>query len=285
MISFASLLTYLTVNGGLMFLSIFQYLVLSKFKFYGIIKYLIFLIKNILITITAYALMYYNKKKYKIENNLKYDTPVSLLNGCGHLLLSTFAEYLTFNMLNPCDQCNIISGCLPTIVNTLCNFLMFVPISFVFEVVFDFFHYWAHRILHMSPYLYKNIHKTHHTHINVTPIVTFIQHPIDLLLSNVIPSCFAYYITNYFNGVILGKQINLFILICILTYKTYIEVMGHTDIKTQRSSSFVQFIWITRALNISLFPRHHIIHHTHVTKNFSKRFSLYDKLFGTFKDN
>jgi sterol desaturase/sphingolipid hydroxylase (fatty acid hydroxylase superfamily) len=42
--------------------------------------------------------------------------------------------------------------------------LHFIGVSFLFEVVFDFFHYIGHRALHANPYLYKYIHKKHHTH-------------------------------------------------------------------------------------------------------------------------
>ncbi len=33
--------------------------------------------------------------------------------------------------------------------------IYFIPISFIFELIFDFFHYWTHYFAHKNAYLYK----------------------------------------------------------------------------------------------------------------------------------
>ncbi len=212
--------------------------------------------------------MYYNKNKtnetvIEPKENFPYEFTF-------YLLMSSSIKICTFYFLNIENNT----------INFIKDLILFIPISFIFEIIFDFFHYWTHRIFHMNSYLYKHIHKTHHTHNHVAPIVTFIQNPIDLILSNSVPLCLSFSIMKN----IIGLNISLYMLICILTYKSYIEVAGHSDIETKRTCSFAQCIWLARALNITLFSKHHILHHTHVTKNFSKRFSLWDKVFGTFKD-
>lgn len=60
----------------------------------------------------------------------------------------------------------------------------FVLISFVFELVFDFFHYWTHRLCHsrISPYLARCHAKHHRTHDGLAPISTYDQSLTDVLL-------------------------------------------------------------------------------------------------------
>lgn len=221
--------------------------------------------------------MYYNNR-----NN--YDTCIKKTQNIGysehikHFLYLSFASVTEYAVINYVHNSELIENICH--LDVLSDLIMFVPVSFAFELIFDLVHYWAHRLLHSNPVLYKYIHKTHHTHVNITPIITYVQHPIDLFLSNVIPSIVAIKLTE----TIFSIKISLFLLTCIMMYKTYIEILGHTDIKTKKTGSFVQFVWITRFLDIQLFSKHHLIHHSHVMYNFSKRFSLWDKLFRTFKN-
>ena len=39
--------------------------------------------------------------------------------------------------------------------------------------------YWTHRLLHMSPWLYKNVHKVHHESFNPDPYSGLSMHPIE----------------------------------------------------------------------------------------------------------
>lgn len=60
----------------------------------------------------------------------------------------------------------------------------FVLLSFVFELVFDFFHYWTHRLCHsrISPYLARCHAKHHQKHDGLAPISTYDQSLTDVLL-------------------------------------------------------------------------------------------------------
>lgn len=267
MISLNSFIRYIAINGGLMLLSLFHYFILSSTQVHIFLKILSFILKNILFVKVLNSFVVYNKNKIgKTFEEPKENFPHEFSL---YLSSSSLIEMCVFYLL----------GFENTSVNFAKDLMLFIPVSFVFEVIFDFFHYWAHRIVHMNSFLYKHVHKTHHTHNHVAPIVTFIQHPIDLILSNSMPLYFSLSIMKN----VMGINISFFMLICILTYKSYIEVAGHSDVETKRTCSFAQCIWLARALNIQLFSKHHIMHHTHVTKNFSKRFSLWDKVFDTFK--
>lgn len=85
-------------------------------------------------------------------------------------------------------------GSLPkTYIEYAVSYLLFFPIMFLWEVIFDFFHYWAHRMSH-DGFLYKNFHKIHHKYHFPTGIITFYQDPVDLVLSNSIPTTVAFWI-------------------------------------------------------------------------------------------
>lgn len=276
MISIKSLLTYFIINGGLITLSFLHYLILSL-KINVLSKILSFFVKNIILLSISNAIIFYNKNNNiknntnKNNNNNKNNNYLTYFKNFLYLSIATIIEYYVFNYYNNLSH-------KPNILHDL---FIFIPVSFIFEIIFDFFHYWSHRLLHSHSLLYQYIHKTHHAHVDVTPIDTFVQHPLDLILSNAIPSMLALNITKK----IFGIEISLFLLTIMMMYKSYIELLGHSDIDTKKTSSFVQFIWITRLLNISLFSKDHLIHHSHVMYNFSKRFSLWDKLFGTFKSH
>jgi sterol desaturase/sphingolipid hydroxylase (fatty acid hydroxylase superfamily) len=67
-----------------------------------------------------------------------------------------------------------------------------------------------------------------------------------------------------------------------MIYKTFIEVSGHLG-KSIKGGSFSQFVWLPKWLDIQMHSDDHYEHHVHSTCNFSKRFTLWDKIFGTYK--
>lgn len=157
------------------------------------------------------------------------------------------------------------------------DLLYFIPISFMFEIIFDFFHYWSHRMMHQNKTLYQIIHKDHHRFNYPIPITTFFQHPIDLLISNSTPSFISFFIITR----LFGFGITKFLFKLIMTYKIYIEIAGHCG-KEMKTPSFPQFIWIPKLLHIELYTVNHDLHHSSNNCNYSKRFSIWDKAFGTY---
>ncbi len=157
------------------------------------------------------------------------------------------------------------------------NMLLFIPKSFIFELIFDLFHYWIHRITHIYPLLYKYFHKTHHLEHFPTLLSTFRHHPFDLILSNMIPFWLAFYLSSHL------FTIDSHLFHMLLITKIYIELCGHSgrEIKT---GSFVQCIWLPRIFgNSSLYTCDHDIHHVRGDCNYGKRFSLWDRVFGTYQ--
>ena len=157
------------------------------------------------------------------------------------------------------------------------DLLYFIPVTFLFEILFDFFHYLTHRALHHSS-VYKYIHKKHHKFAHPTAITTFYQDPLDLIITNSAPLIVSLLIFPYLtNTSISYVQYNL-----IIVYKEFIEISGHSG-KKCTTSSFPQFIWLPKMLHIELYTEEHDIHHSSNNCNYSKRFSIWDKVFKTYR--
>lgn len=192
-----------------------------------------------------------------------------------YLWLATLIESLTAMMI----VLMMPFGPMPeTYSQYVFSFVLFFPIMFCWEVIFDFFHYWAHRMSH-DGVLYKYLHKTHHKHRFPTGIITFYQDPVDLVLSNSFPTMIAFGIVMG----LLGIPINYFQLSLISVWKTMIEIAGHLGHVLAPASSFPQFVWLPKWLGWELYVSDHDIHHTDFNYNFAKRFGLWDRVFGTYK--
>lgn len=225
--------------------------------------YLTFVIRN-------YALMtmidYCVKHKPLIKNHLtlketyKHEFDVNVLS-------STLIETLTYIIV----RTYILNNDYNTI--SLDDILCFIPLSFIFELVFDFFHYWTHRMVH-HPLLYAYIHKKHHKHLHPITITTYYQDPLDIMITNSLPIILT---------LLLFPLFSLPQFHTLLVYKNYIEISGHCGRHLAPSNSFTQCIWLPRLFNIQLYTEEHDMHHSINKCNFSKRFSLWDKIFGTFR--
>lgn len=194
-----------------------------------------------------------------------------------NIFSSTTVETITYMFIKhrmPQFQTHNQQSSIVTI--TTKDILYFIPQSFLFELVFDFFHYWTHRMLHSNKFLYTHIHKKHHKFNYTIPILTFYHHPIDLVITNSIPQIITLFIF---------PSISLFQYNVILSYKTFIEISGHSGKKLHPIGSFSQFIWLPRFFNISLYTEDHALHHSSNFCNYSKRFSLWDKQFETYNES
>lgn len=163
--------------------------------------------------------------------------------------------------------------------NYVMEYLLFIPKSLIIELTFDFGHYWTHRYCHRNKILFKYVHHDHHTHSHPGPLSTYCQSHFDVLFTNILP----WYVAMTFGPSLTMWQYHLFV-----CYKTFIEVAGHSGFDTN-GPSFPQFPllpWICKKMNfttIVLYNKEHDWHHYKPTANFSKRFSLWDRIFGTYE--
>lgn len=184
-------------------------------------------------------------------------------------------------------------GSAPTATNSTCVVplrpVLFICRSFAWELVFDFFHYWAHRLCHASPFLYRNVHKTHHRVAAPSPLTTYDHSPWDIVLSNTLPALVAFAVVDCVGlGSMDAMELNL-----LFAYKSYVEVAGHSGVDV-KPRSFPQFVWLPGSIpclagdtdysGIAIHTREHDWHHAVLRSNFSKRFRVWDVVFGTYED-
>lgn len=145
--------------------------------------------------------------------------------------------------------------------------------SFLFEVTFDFGHYWSHRLCHTR--LLYFIHKKHHEHTSPSIHTTFHQDPFDLILTNVLPFVLSVWLI----------RPPKYILGYIIVTKSYTEMSGHVGKQLYPASSFPQLVWLPRLLDIEIYAEDHHYHHMRPKFNYSKRFKLWDNVFGTYQSD
>lgn len=266
-LSLKSVQNYCIVNSFLLSLGFFQYSILLQFYKYNFEKYYSLLFTVFVFVFRNYILLFFidygtsNKARINVDatklpiEKYKYEFHVNVAT-------TTFIESLTHIF--------IVYTFEFTKENSI---IWFIPISFYFEVVFDLFHYFSHRLLHHS-LLYKHFHKKHHTFAHPISITTFYQDPIDLCITNSVPTILALYMT---------PSISYSLFHYIIVYKNFIEISGHCGKRLYPVCSFPQCIWLTKWLQIDLYAEDHDLHHSLNNCNYSKRFSLWDKMFYTYK--
>lgn len=158
-------------------------------------------------------------------------------------------------------------------LSMLLELARFIPKSLLFELIFDFFHFATHWACHQIPWLYKHVHKRHHMHLHPCPLSTYEQDVVDLCLTNVLPFVVASQLSLPFSA----WQLQM-----LFAYKTYVEVAGHCGLEV-KGFCFPQMPLVSLIPLLRLCVRDHDLHHTHPKWNFAKRFSMWDKLFRTFR--
>jgi Delta7-sterol 5-desaturase len=264
MVSFKSIVNFASVNIVLTSIGITQYILLEKQSLINnhlLLIFLVFVIRN-------YGLMalidYGVKHKPTIQNHLQvmesYKHEFNL-----NVMTSTLVETFTYAFIR--------SYIFETYsVLNIGDIMLFIPYSFLFELIFDLFHYWSHRIVHHK-LLYKHLHKKHHKFLHPTTIITYYQDPVDLLITNSIPTLLTLLIMSFISL----SQFNI-----MLIYKEFIEISGHCGRNMFPTNSFSQCIWLPRLFNIQLYSEEHDLHHSVSKCNYSKRFTIWDKVFGTY---
>jgi sterol desaturase/sphingolipid hydroxylase (fatty acid hydroxylase superfamily) len=109
------------------------------------------------------------------------------------------------------------------------------------------------------------------------PILAFYNHPVDELLLYLVP------LVSTTRLIHMVYPLSAFELALLVTYKVYIEITGHISYSSKRKCSFPQCIWLPRSLGIELYSDDHATHHAYSNCNFGKRFTLWDRVFETYR--
>jgi sterol desaturase/sphingolipid hydroxylase (fatty acid hydroxylase superfamily) len=255
MVSNSSIIIFFTINGTMILLGTVSHALLKQYD-YTFMP--VFVFNMFIMTSMAEAI---RNSKADVEFISKGQRP------------STFntTDYIKTIVANSFSYYVITHGILDKTAET--NLLYFIPISFLYELLLDLCHYSAHRALHSVPALYKYIHKKHHSEHYIQVYTSFNHTMLDYFLTNTVPLA----ITSY----IVPMSPHMFtIQFC---YKVLVEIGGHSG-KFAKAGSFPQCIWLPLFFNIALSNVDHNEHHINPMVNFSKRFSIWDKLFGTYAD-
>lgn len=162
--------------------------------------------------------------------------------------------------------------------NYFTQWISLVPKALMLEVIFDFFHYWTHRLCHTNTTLYKLVHKSHHGQVHPGPTSTYQESMADLVLTNMFPSLACYCIFVLSGLTITTWQYHIY-----LAYKHLTEVYGHSGIDST-SRSFPQNPFAAGYFpdQFLLRTHDHDLHHAKSSCNFSKRFRIWDVVFNTY---
>jgi alkylglycerol monooxygenase len=148
----------------------------------------------------------------------------------------------------------------------------------LFELGLDLSFYIFHRTCHTSPFLYNLIHRVHHTdtakaHGRLVAYETYTLTLFETLsfLHGYLVGLVVLYVTT--------GPIHLAELALLVTYAHTVECTGHTALSWSPPT-----MWRTLpiALGVELYGTDHTRHHKHPNSNYSKRFSLWDRLGGTY---
>jgi len=256
MVSFKSIQMCFAVNTIVLGFAATHYSLLEFVHYNPTITILSMYLKNYMIVESLHGIL--QKRPYIFHN----DIPRIQQFDIQHFVSTYGVEALSFLL------CLTMSA--PS-TSPFAEYALFIPRSFIFELIFDFFHYWTHRFGHSHPLIYKYIHKGHHNSPYINAYDTFHHTIPDILLTNALPILLTMYLF----------PVSRFTLTLLFWFKTIVEVSGHTSKDT--TCSFIQFIYLPKFLNIDMYTRDHGLHHYNPRVNFSKRFSVWDKVFGTFK--
>ena len=155
---------------------------------------------------------------------------------------------------------------------------LIVAYTIALLVVEDFARYWAHRLMHMSPFLWQ-FHKVHHSPEVLVPFSQMRNHPVNGLVNLVRSGLAIGLVTGVFLLIFPG-QLNAITILGVNAGRFVFDAMG-----SHLRHSHVWLSWGPRISRILISPAQHQIHHSrlprHFDRNFGSQFALWDWMFGT----
>ncbi len=153
-----------------------------------------------------------------------------------------------------------------------------ILIAAIVMLLNDVVSYWMHRVYHQTP-LFWPIHSVHHSAEVLTPITTYRQHPLAIVISTFVHSISF--------GVLQGVFLGIFVTEFELTRLAGVNVfyfgfllLIHNFLHSHIWISFGNF-WG----HILISPAQHQIHHSlaphHHNKNYGEVLAIWDWIFGT----
>lgn len=131
-------------------------------------------------------------------------------------------------------------------------------------VVLTFVYYWWHRARHQIPFLWRWLHRLHHSACRIELITSFYKHPAEIIANALISALIVY--------VLLGLTPESAAVVA--TVSGFAELFYHWNVRTPHWLGFL----VQR-------PESHCVHHQRGrhTNNFAD-LPLWDMVFGTFEN-
>jgi sterol desaturase/sphingolipid hydroxylase (fatty acid hydroxylase superfamily) len=146
--------------------------------------------------------------------------------------------------------------------------ISYILAGLTFLLFWDFFQYWVHRIMHMG-LIFKVLHSFHHD-VHMSVLNSFRHHPLELICLNFMLNLpVAMFISVVYPGV----TVQSFWIVM-----TVFSLFLHADIEVPP---------IPLISSVMMLPNHHRVHHSFdsadFNKNFGQYFTIWDRLFGTYR--
>lgn len=135
-------------------------------------------------------------------------------------------------------------------------YLLVSPLLFI--AFSDCIIYFIHRALH-TRWLYRHVHKPHHSFVNTSPFAAFAFHPVD--------------------GYMQGVSYHIFVFL--FPFHSAVHLVSLVAVSMWTINIHDRVTFGIPGVNGAA---HHTIHHTTYKSNYGQYFTLWDKLCGTFRD-
>jgi sterol desaturase/sphingolipid hydroxylase (fatty acid hydroxylase superfamily) len=157
------------------------------------------------------------------------------------------------------------------------NGLSPLALALVIFVIYDFAHYWSHRIFHRSALW--SLHAVHHSAEVLTPLTTYRVHPLAALIS----AAFHSVVLGVGMGLVVGALAPDMGFAEIAGANAVVVLLNATIVNLHHSQMHVSFGPIVERILIS--PAQHQIHHSrdprHFNRNYGNVLAIWDWMFGT----
>ena len=135
-------------------------------------------------------------------------------------------------------------------------------------LIHDFYLYWAHRLMH-HPKLFKAVHKVHHLSTNPSPWTAYAFHPLEAFIEAAIILILAFTVPTH-----------AFIIMLFMIFQIIYNVYGHLGYELFPKGFHKTMIG--RYVNTSVA---HNQHHARFHGNYGLYTLIWDRLFGTVRDD